>query len=64
LTGILEPKAITKAKILERFSHDATENWTDHAAGQRPFGDTSRPQINVVGSGVGLNVFLEGFVIE
>jgi hypothetical protein len=41
LAGILEPKAIAKTKILERFSHDATENGADHAAGQRPFGDTS-----------------------
>ncbi len=64
LSGIFEPKAIAKAKIFERFSHDAAENGADHAAGQRPFGDTSGPQIHIVGGGIDLHVFVKGFVGE
>ena len=39
-------------QILERFAHDAAENRTDHRAGQRSFGYTGRPQVNVVRRGV------------
>lgn len=60
--SVFIPKSVTESQVLETFTNKATEDWANHTARQRTFRNASRPQINIVGSGVDLSVSLKGFV--
>ena len=64
LAAVLVPEAITETQILEGVAHDATKDGTDHWTLWGLFGNTGRPQIDIINGVVERGVLLQGVVSE
>ena len=59
---ILIPEPVSVSEVVELFANDTGQGGADHAAGQRPLSDASRPEVQVVRGGVELGKSLDTVV--
>ena len=62
--SVLVPEPIAESKVVELLGHQAAEGWAHHGSGQRLFGDSGGPDVDVLDGGVVLSPSVDGLVVE